>query len=121
MYRVPREIVLPTLKNPEEVLEAMKKGMGWFVVYNEMWSGPSVGYAPATYRRKIIVDPRANAAYLVFSREPREVLATISYILEGEHPRAIVEFRAETPQYKIDEELMARVYGWIPYEGSDDR
>ena len=119
MFRMGPNFVLPTLKNQQEVLDAMRKGFGWFVIYEEMWEGPEVAEAPARWRRAVPRDMRANRAFFVYSVEPREVLATVSYLISVGPRDAITEFRAETPEFKIDEDRMALVYAWVEPRGDD--
>jgi len=119
MFRLNPNFALPTLKNQREVLDAIEKGFGWFVTYDEMWEGPMVGEAPARYRRMLPRDPRASRAFLVFSVEPRDVLNTVSYLVSTGRDGDITEFRAETPDFMVNEELMAQIYGWVEPRGDD--
>jgi len=119
MFRLNPNFALPTLKNQREVLDAIEKGFGWFVTYDEMWEGPTVSEAPARYRRMLPRDPRASRAFLVFSVEPRDVLNTVSYLVSTGRDGDITEFRAETPDFMVNEELMAQIYGWVEPRGDD--
>ena len=119
MFRMGPNFALPTVKNQREVLNAVQKGFGWFVTYDEMWEGPTVAEASARWRRMIPRDPRASRAFLVFSVEPRDVLNTVSYLVGIGREGDITEFRAETPDFKVDEDLMARVYAWSEPRGDD--
>lgn len=119
MLRMGVNFALPTLKNQDEVLKAIKNGFGWFVTYDEMWDGPTVAEAPARWRRAMPRDPRATRAFMIFSVEPNKVLITVSYLVGTGRRGDITEFRAETPDFMIDEDLMAEIYGWVEPRGDD--
>lgn len=120
MQRVSDKVILPTIKTPEEVIHILKNRMGWFVVYKKMWVSPNVGAQSVRFRRKLPVDARTNLAFKILSVHPGRVVATINQVMEEiDDPDAIVEFRAETPNALIDDEMMGRIYGFEIDRGRD--
>jgi hypothetical protein len=110
---------LPTIKSEQEALDLIVDRMGWFVVYADMWQGKTIDYAPHIHEAKAPVDSRATKAYRIIAPNPEAAVEQLRYIVSISNPLDIIEVYMAVPGYRVNEERIAYIYGWVPDLGRD--
>lgn len=104
-------IELGVVKDENDVIEDVEKGIGWFKVCVMTWEGTGGPISDVEFKERTPIDSRASTAYEVFADKVMDVVHFItSVVSKTEDPYDFIEFKCHVTGHRLNEELVRAVY-----------